>query len=342
MSTITSAPAARDEDLDSPAREPELGPRGRPGKLGRVFGVVGVLLVVQATLVAAFVVPGHKPEPHGVDIGLVGTSAAVSAVEAQSPGAFDVHTYSTEAEARRAIEHRDLYGAVVTDGARSRLLVASAASAPIAHMLQATFAPGGDAVEVADLKPLDEDDPAGATLSLLFLPLVVVCLPAILLLSTLRLSAAGMIGAVALFATLGGLAVVALVGKWIGAMPGPYLKLAGVAALTIFAIAMVVAGLERLLGHAGIGLGFLLFFLVGNPASANGTSPDVLPSFWRQISQYMPNGAGGTGLRNTAYFDSNAMARPLSVLSAYALAGVLLLLAGEAVRRRRSSALAHA
>jgi len=336
MSTITTAPADTEAPLGDDGR-PEPRPRRGPGKLGRVLGVVGVLLVVQAILVAAFVVPGHKPEPHGVDLGLVGSSAAVSAVEAQSPGAFDVHTYSSEAEARRAIEHRDVYGAVVADGGRSHLLVASAASAPIAHMLQATFAGGGESVEVADLKPLDEDDPAGATLSLLFLPLVVVCLPAVLLLSTLRLSAAGMIGAVALFAALGGPAVVALVGKWIGAVPGPYLKLSAVAALTIFAIAMVVAGLERLLGHAGIGLGFLLFFLIGNPASGNGTSPDVLPGFWRQISQYMPNGAGGTGLRNTAYFDASAMTKPLLVLTTYAVLGVLLVLAGEAVRRRRSS-----
>ena len=129
MSTITSATPDHEDGLDEAAPEPA--PRRRPGKLGRVLGVVGVLLVVQAILVAAFVVPGHKPEPHGIDLGRVGSSAAVSAVEAQNPGAFDVHTYSSEADARRAIEHRDVYGAVVTDGGRSRLLVASAASAAV-------------------------------------------------------------------------------------------------------------------------------------------------------------------------------------------------------------------
>jgi hypothetical protein len=51
----------------------------------------------------------------------------------------------------------------------------------------------------------------------------------------------------------------------------------------------------------------------------------------------MPPGAGGTGLRNTAYFDGNATIRPLLVLSTYAVGGALLVLGGEALRRHRAA-----
>jgi hypothetical protein len=309
------------------------GARGRSG--GRLLGVVGALLVVQAILVFAFVYPGHKPEPHDVPIAVVGPAALGDQLEAKRPGAFDVKAYDSESEARRAIENRDVYGALVAEGGERRVLVASAASAPIANSLRSALAEGSQNVTVSDVKPLDPDDPTGATLNLMFLPLVVVCLPAVLLLSSLGLSARGMIGAVTLFAALGGLAVVGLVAEGLGALPGSYLELSAIAGLAILAIAMTIAGFERLLGHAGIALGFLTFFLIGNPASGNASAPELLPGFWRQISQYMPNGAGGTGLRNTAYFDGNAVLEPLLVLGAYAAVGALLVVAGEAVRRRR-------
>jgi hypothetical protein len=145
-----------------------------------------------------------------------------------------------------------------------------------------------------------------------------------------------MLGALALFAGLGGLAVVGIVGEVLDALPGSYLALAGVAALTILAIALPTAGLHRLLGKAGIALSALAFILIANPASGNATAPELLPGFWRTISQFMPPGAGGQSLRNTAYFGGNATFRPLIVLSAYVVGGALLLVAAAVVRQRRA------
>jgi hypothetical protein len=318
-------------DLNRPASAP-----GRAGR--RTLGIVGGLLLLQAVLVAAFVLPAHKPEPHDVPVGVVGMPRAQEALDEAMPGAFDVTRYASAVEAREAIEERDVYGAVVAEGDELRLFVASAASAPIAQLLQTAFAGHGAEVAVTDVKPLAEEDPRGATLNLLFLPLIVVCFPAVLLLGKLHLRAPALLGALALFATLGGLAVVAFVAGALDALPGSYLALSGVAALTILAIALPTAGLYRLLGHAGVGLAALLFVLIGNPASGNGTAPEVLPGFWRAISQLMPPGAGGTGLRNTAYFDGNATLQPLLVLTTYAVVGGLLVLAAGAVRRRRRDA----
>jgi hypothetical protein len=305
---------------------------------GRTLGIVAALILVQAVLVAAFVLPGHSPEPHDVPVGVVGPPVAVETLEGAQPGAFDAERYSSEAAARRSIEEREVYGAFVVEGGERRLLIASAASATVAQILRGAVETEAGEVTVEDVAPLDPDDPRGTTLNLLFLPLVVVCLPAVLLLTSLRLPARALIGALALFAALGGLVIVALAGEAIGALPGSYLALAGVTALSILAIALPTAGFARMLRRAGVGVGALLFFVIANPASGNASAPELLPGFWRAISQFMPPGAGGTGLRNTAYFDGNAVLEPLVVLSAYAVVGTLLVLGADALRRRRPHA----
>jgi hypothetical protein len=80
----------------------------------------------------------------------------------------------------------------------------------------------------------------------------------------------------------------------------------------------------------------VLYLIIGNPASGNATAPELLPGFWRWISQFMPPGAGGTGLRNVAYFDGNATIRPVLVLMSYAIVGAALVFAADAIRRRRA------
>jgi hypothetical protein len=101
-------------------------------------------------------------------------------------------------------------------------------------------------------------------------------------------------------------------------------------------MALPTAAFHRLLGPAGVAVGAVLFLITGNPASGNATAPELLPGFWRWISQLMPPGAGGTGLRNVAYFDGNATIRPVLVLVSYAVVGAALVSAADAIRRRRA------
>jgi hypothetical protein len=53
------------------------------------------------------------------------------------------------------------------------------------------------------------------------------------------------------------------------------------------------------------------------------------------VGQFLPLGANGSALRNTSYFDGTAIARPLLVLSAYVVVGVLLVAGGDLVGRWR-------
>src|SRR5262245_11741996 len=302
------------------------------GSAPRVFVL---LLLLQGLLASAFLLPFHKQEPHDVPIGVVGTSAAVLELEREHPGAFDVQSYASEKDVRHAIDEREIYGALVVEGPNEHLLVASAASSAVAGLLHQSLAMRATPVPVTDVKPLVEDDPRGATLNVLFIPLVIACIPAVLLLGMLGLTVRRMIGALVLFAVLGGLAVVAIVHEGIEALPGSYVALSAIAALIILAIALPAAALQHMLGKAGVAVAGVMFILVANPASGNASAPELLPGFWRTISQLMPPGAGGQTLRNAAYFDGNAIVRPLLVLAAYVVGSLSLLLAFELVRRRR-------
>jgi hypothetical protein len=314
--------------------EPNAGPTRRFGKLdARWLGAVGVLLLVQAVFAAAFVLPQHKPQAHDVPVGLVGPAKVGQAFEKARPGALSIHRYASEADAEQAIRDRNVYGALIT-GPQPELLIASGASASVAQRLTAAAQREEPGITVRDLAPLADEDPRGSTINLLFFPLIITCFISVALLGGLGLSAGRELAAVATFAALGGLAVIAFVSQGLDAIPGDYLELSAVAALIMAAIALPTAALARLLGKWGVGLAFIGFMLIGNPGSGNGTAPELLPGFWRAISQWMPPGAGGSGLRNTAYFDAHATLKPLLVLGGYALAGACLLLCADAIRRR--------
>ena len=310
--------------------------RRHPPVAASVLG--GVL--VQALLVLAFVVPGHAPEPHDVPVAVAGPPEAAEAVadqvEQRRPGAFEIVNVPDAEEAEQAILDRDAYGALIP--ADNRLLVATAASRPVAQILEVAFAETG--ATTTDVRPLDPDDPLGATLGLIGIPLIVVCLPVGLLLARLPLKAA-IAGALA-FAALAGLAVIAVIHGWLGALPGPYPALAAIAALMVAAVVLPAVGFVRLLGPPGLGIVALVIFVIGNPASGAATATELLPGFWRQVGQLLPPGAGITSLRNTAYFDGAALTRPLIVLVAFAAGGLALIaLSGRLPQRQPGRRVEH-
>jgi hypothetical protein len=301
----------------------------------RAAAIVVAAVLVQALLVALFVLPNHDPTPHEVPVAVAGPPEVAQQIEQRAGDALEVVPVRDAAAAREAVLDREAYGALIPQ--EQRLLVASAASPAVAQLLQRTFADASPRVQ--ELRPLDPDDPRGAALNLLMLPLIVAAIPLALVLSHLPTTGLGLAGVTLAFSALAGLTVTAVVHGWIGALPGSYLALAGVAALLVGAVALFATGLARALGPAGTGLAAVLVFLLGNPASGAASAPELLPGFWRAVGPLLPPGAGATALRNTAYFDGAALAGPLLVLGAFAAVGAALMLVP---RRARISAAAPA
>jgi hypothetical protein len=143
---------------------------------------LGVLVAVFA-LVSSNQAANHSPKPHALPFGIAGTPEVAEAARAQlaraAPGAYQVHDYQSLSTATTAVLHRSVYGAFQPVPSPV-LLVASAASPPVAVLLQRTIgavaARPGRALAIHDLMPLPSSDSSGATsysavLSLIITPL---------------------------------------------------------------------------------------------------------------------------------------------------------------------------
>jgi len=251
--------------------------------------------------------------------------------------AVDVHRYATEAEARDAIADREVYGALVVTSSGPKMLIATAASPAVAQALSATgtslAGPVTRALHIEDVVPASH---AAAALPSSVLPLVLAGILTGVLSGVLAGGSAWRrAGAVAAGSVLAGLAATVIVQSWLGVVDGSWAANAAGLSLTVLAIAGVVAGLHAAFGEAGAVAGALTMVLIGNPFSAIGTAPEMLPRPIGVIGQLMPPGAGGNLLRSTGLFDGAAAGRHVAVLAVWTVAGFALLLATAVVARRR-------
>jgi len=312
-----------------------------------LLGSLGVLVAVFA-LVSSNVAANHSPKPHGLPIGIVGTPAVAGVAGAElaraAPGAFEVHAYRSLTSARTAVLHRSVYGAFAPAPAPV-LLVASAASPPVAALLRRTFSGvdsrSGRAVAVKDLVPLPSSDSTGATSFSVVLSLILAGLVGASLVYAFTMNRQAVRVGVAVALGVGAGLVTALVTNvLIGAYPGHFFAVWGVATLFVFAIGLPIAAFQRIFGIAGTAIGWVLFLVIGNPASGGSSAPELLPGFWRTLSQLLPPGAGVTSLRDVVYFNGHGSAHALIVLAVYAVLGGAVAMITRGLRTRAAAATA--
>ncbi|MGA8116704.1 MAG: hypothetical protein WCA46_23975 [Actinocatenispora sp.] len=332
----TPATGCPDPSSESPAARRT----GRHGP-GTLVGIVLGVVAVQALLLTLFAWPALHSAPRDLPVVVAGPAAATAPVakqlESTRPGAFDVTTSTSAARADDKLRDRDAYAAFVVTPRGLRVHVASAASDQIATLFrqvaQRTAAQTGRPVPVTDVVPADPDDPHGVVPSIGVLPLALTSMAAGILLGLLVRTRWGRLVGVLLFAALAGLSSVGIAQYSLSALPGDYLGNAAGVAFLALCVSAVLAGLVGLLGLRGAGLGALIVFVLGIPLSGVTSSPDLLPTAWGTLGQYLPPGAGGALVRSVAFFDGAGTTRPLAVLAAWTLLGLVLLALG---RRRRA------
>jgi hypothetical protein len=306
--------------------------RRRPGAAEVRSVAIGVVLVTLFTFF--FVYPAHDPAPNELPLAVVGRGPAIDGLEFEleqvdGGGAFDVKNVGDEAAARDAILDREIYAAIVPRGS-AELLVASAAGPAVASAVTAvaTELAAGAPPTVTDVRPIDDDDPRGVVINVALIAMSVTSILGALLLFTLAPQLVGRVrlAALAVFAVLGAVAAMLVVQVGIGALPGSFFVLVAVVALGIFAVSSVSAVLMQLVGPVGIGLSFMLFLMLGNPATGAASAPQLLPDPWSWAGQLLPPGALATAIRNVAYFDGAQTVSWLSVLAVWAAIGIVGLL----------------
>ena len=313
----------------------------------RAAGVIVVLTVVLAVVAIAFALPAARSKPHDVPIGAAGPQAASGQVEAilerQAPGAFAVTYYPGEAALRDAILNRDVYGGFSFGQERPAVLVATGGSPMIAQMLtqigNGISQQTGVQLRSEDLAPPTADDSRGVGLAASALPITLAgMLPAIALMLLLKREVWTRFTAAVVFAGVAGITIAALLRYVFGSIDQNLLGVAAGLTLGVLAAGLTMLGLGSLFGRVGLAMGSVLALLLGNPLSGLNSAPEMLPSGWGEVGQWLPQGATATLLRSTAFFGGAGSIMPILILTCWALAGTALII--FAALRQRATATA--
>jgi hypothetical protein len=301
-----------------------------PGLL-RLLVALGVVLGVQGLFVVSYVGALHNPKPHDLPFGVVGAPAAGLAAAVDKQLSLRTTTYAGASAAARAIDRRNIYGALMTGPSGTRLFVAPAASNGAAIALTTAFtkvaAAGGQKLTVVQVHPLSAGDSVGIVPFLVVMALVVGGYLSATMATTVGGAAAIRRHApiLAVVAVIGALATYLIAGPLLGGIPsGHFLELWGIFTLLMLAVAFAAAGLQTLFGTIGTLIVIVVFVVFGAPAAGGSVARPFLPSFWGTIGPYLPPGAGTTAVRNTIYFDGNGIGKSLIVLAAYLVAGAVV------------------
>ncbi|WP_136612473.1 ABC transporter permease [Sinomonas albida] len=202
----------------------------------------------------------------------------------------------------------------------------SQSAAPSAGAQQNAATP---TVAITDVVPLSSDDPRGTGLAVAGLPLVIGGILGGVLISLLVSGTWRRLVAVVAYGVAGGLGLAGIIQGWFHVLQSSYWVNAGAIGLGIAATAALIAGLNALIGRAGIALGAVITMFIGNPLSALTQPKEFLPAPWGDVGQWFVPGASGTLLRELSYFPSADTMFPWLVLGGWAVAGALFIAVGH-------------
>jgi len=319
-----------------------------PRAIALVLGVLALQLGFILSYIGAF----HSPTPHRVKVAVVAPASVRPAVIEQLnalPGEPAHAVAGTDkATAASAILRRDVDVALVVNpaGDTDTLLIASAAGPALSQVAtevgQRIEASRQRQLTVQDLRPPAPGDGRGLSSFYVVIGWMVGGYLAAAILGVTagsrpanRDRAVIRLGALAVYSVVSGLGGALIAGPILDALPGPFLALAGIGALVVFAAAAATMALQVLFGVVGIGVAILFFVVLGNPSAGGPYPSTLLPGFWRGIGPWLPPGAGTTAVRNTAYFDGHAILAAMLLLAGYALIGGVVALVGATLLSRR-------
>ncbi|GAA4239662.1 DUF3533 domain-containing protein [Actinomadura meridiana] len=312
------------------------------------IAVLVVASLIGMIFAGSFLGALHHLEPHAVPVAVVAPDDAVHQLDAmmdeKADGAFELTAYGNEREANEALLERDVDAVFVPGTGGATLTIAGANGKIEEAALTAAFQGAGQAtgrpVTVKDAAPLPEGDNNGVS-SIFFV--ITTVFPAVILavLLAVAVPAAGAARRIGLLAV--GSVAVGGVNAWVaagltGALTGSPLRLWGLGALLVFAVGSFVAGAWHMAGPPAVAMAGVLFIPIGVPASGGPIGPRFIPEWYAAVGEWLPVGAAIDAVRNTVYFDGNAVGGPLLVLALWGVVGLALVLAPKKMARTQKAA----
>ncbi|MCC3293583.1 ABC transporter permease [Arthrobacter sp. zg-Y411] len=321
--------------------------RANAEKIGRYVAMFLMPLLMVSMLVGGYLAAMHSPEPNNMPLAVSGSEqqadSFAGALTSANPDAVDVRRVDSAEEARQLVLDREVSGAVDLTGETATVYTAGAAGASQSGTVTALLAPQvlaqGLSLATEDLAPLPENDMAG--LGAMFMTTALMLagyMPLSLVLSNspellrFRRFVPLLAGWSALIAAL----VWTVVGPIMGVVEGHTAAVLGICWLSVFAVGSVQLFLTRILGPMAVLAGMLFLMVLGVPASNMSMSVHTMPALYPFLHSFLPAAATGESLRSVLYFDGDGAGRHLLVLAIGTAVSLLLTLALDALKRRRT------
>ncbi|MEP6979890.1 MAG: DUF3533 domain-containing protein [Nakamurella sp.] len=322
----------------------------------RTVGLIVGVLLLQIGFILSYVGAFHAPTPHRIALGVVSPAGAAQTADQLNgingePLAATVVADRGTAEAQ--IRRGDLSAALVVDpqSTTDTLLVASGGGpslvTAVTTVIDQVEAARQRTATVTDLVPLQAGDARGLTGFYLVIGWIV---GGYLVAALLGVASGARpanprrawfrLVAMVPYAVLSGLTGAFVVDQGLGALTGHFAALWGVGTLLVLSAATVTMAFQVLLGVIGIGVTVLVFVILGNPSAGGAYQSELLPPFWRTLTDALPNGAGTDAVRHLVYLQGSGITGHLLVISAYAVGGAVVAVAASHLHRRRSAAVA--
>ncbi|MBF6064467.1 hypothetical protein IU500_22995 [Nocardia terpenica] len=288
----------------------------------------------------------HQPEPHHLQVAIVGDSAQVKVLaqtlKDRAGDALEVVTLPSRDDAVRQLRDRELAGAYVPDAQRPELLVAKAGSDTTAMAVQAVFgqiaAQQNVPLTTTDITALAGGDPTGQGLFFLLVALSIGSYGSV---AAIGAAGAGMrMGVRALIGLVTSLLVsvigIVVAGPVFHIVDHDYAQIWAMGWLYSAGILMIGIGLHTF-AKRWTTLALMVLFVMLNFTTSGGIyRPELQGGFFGALHAFW-NGAGFVeGARSLLYFDGRGGfdGRITSLVLWFAVGLILIVLAGAHERRQ--------
>ncbi|MFD4924174.1 ABC transporter permease [Streptomyces goshikiensis] len=325
-------------------------------------------LAMAALLVGVYTAAMHAPTPHHLKIAIAGPPAQTEPLAVSLRGAlgdtYDVSTVTSTERARRQVRQRAVAAAYVlspTPGDRRAgtpgktfaqpprpdgpvLYVASAAGAAQVNLAALPFeniaVQQHQFLHVRDMVPLSSDDTSDTSTMYAAIGLTLAGYLSAVMLSTVfgtALTRRRTVAALAAFAAVAAPAVWLISGPVLGAVHGSAPAILVTGWLTVMAVAMATLFLSRFCGRMTALPAVGIFMFLGMPASGAALPIETMPAPIRALHDLLPMTSTAGSLRQIMYFAGDGIGRYWLALVLWAITGLALTLAYDAVKARNDS-----
>lgn len=314
--------------------------------LRTVLSHAAVPVLMGLIMAVAYLGGFHQPQPHAVPLAIVGPTQQVQPIATAAHKALgdkaDVKVVATEQEAVEQIKDLKLTGAYVPGKTSATLLVSTMASdagkSTATQMLSPIAAKQRLPLTSKDVTPVPESDPVGQNGFFYLVALTVGSYA-----TAIAIGAAGAtrrmrertglaLGAAVVISTAG----LAIARAAYGMFPGHLPAVWGLSLVYCAAVLLIGVGLHPLFGRFCT-LVYSAAFVAVNFTTSGGVFPSYLqPAFFGWLHHFWIGAGFVETLRRVLYFPQVSISGPMAILFGWLLLGVLCIVGGHLLERRRA------